>query len=236
MFVALRCFVRDDRPPPLLSQGTTDRVPCILIEGQTNVRRFTVFRKGRQTATPAVARDDRPRPMLDNWFIVAQWSKDITHHFGTTFVMVLSSHAALNKVKASSMQELDYYIKQKLDPTVKAEDLVMKPLGLHFVVKDKVFMGNPHGACCPIRLLLQDGSGQTKLCKVIWRDRTERSKVIRKVKLGVDKFSVICLDDFTVISDELSVEKTSTGYHFYTRNYRVVKKDVGEEEYLRWLS
>jgi hypothetical protein len=60
--------------------------------------------------------------------------------------------------------------------------------------------------------------------------------VIRKVKLGVDKFSVICLDDFTVISDELSVEKTSTGYHFYTRNYRVVKKDVGEEEYLRWLS
>jgi hypothetical protein len=184
MFVALRCFVRDDRPPPLLSQGTTDRVPCILIEGQTNVRRFTVFRKGRQTATPAVARDDRPRPMLDNWFIVAQWSKDITHHFGTTFVMVLSSHAALNKVKASSMQELDYYIKQKLDPTVKAEDLVMKPLGLHFVVKDKVFMGNPHGACCPIRLLLQDGSGQTLQSHLARQDRAEQGDQESETRSG----------------------------------------------------
>jgi hypothetical protein len=151
-------------------------------------------------------------------------------------IMVLSSHTALNKVKASSIETLDAFIAQKLGPAVKEADLLMKPLGLHFVVKDKIFMGKAHSACCPIRLLLQDGSGETKLCKVIWRDRTERSKVIRKVKFGVNKFSVICLDDFTVISDEHSVEKTGTGYHFFTCNYHVVKKDVSEETYLRWLT
>jgi hypothetical protein len=146
--------------------------------------------------------------------------------------MVVSSHTALNKISASGVKELDDFIAQTLDPSVIAADII-KPVGLHFVVKEKVFMGNAHGVQCPIRLLLQDSSRETKLCKLVWAERAQRSKVIRKAKLGVKKLSVICLDDFW---DEKSFEKTGTGYHFFIRAYHVVKKDIDEVAYNRWLS
>jgi hypothetical protein len=149
--------------------------------------------------------------------------------------MVVSSHTALNKISASGVKELDDFISQTLDPSISAADII-KPVGLHFVVKEKIFMGNAHGALCPIRLLLQDSSSETKLCKLVWGQRDQRSKVIRKAKVGVKKLSVICLDDFWAISDEKSFEKTGTGYHFFIRSYRVVKKDVDEVAYNRWLS
>ena len=148
--------------------------------------------------------------------------------------MVVSSHAALNKVKPNSMKELDDFITQTLDPLVKVADII-KPVGLHFVVKDKIFLGNPHGGSCPIRLLLQDSSRETKLCKIVWSERTQRSNVIRKAKVGVKKLSVICLDDFNAVSSDKSFEKPAAGYHFFIRDYHVVKRDVDPDAYRRWL-
>jgi hypothetical protein len=59
--------------------------------------------------------------------------------------------------------------------TVGAPDVV-KPVGLHFVVGDKI-------------------SGHT---------HTLRAKVNRKVKVGTKKFSVVRLDDFNAVADNKS--------------------------------
>jgi hypothetical protein len=154
----------------------------------------------------------------------------------TLIIMVVSSHTALNKIKACSVRQLDDFIAQTLDPSVKAADII-KPVGLHFVVKDKIFMGTPlQGATCPVRLVLQDSSRERLLCQVVWTDFSQRSKVIRKAKVGVKKLSVICLDDFNAVSDEQSFEKTSTGCHFFIRDHHVLKKDADAEAHRRWLS
>jgi hypothetical protein len=84
---------------------------------------------------------------------------------------------------------------------------------------------------CPVQLLLRDGSGQTKLCQPVWTDPTLRTKVNRKVKVGTKKLSVIRLDDFNAVSHE----KSPSGYVFFIRSYLVVKKDVDEEVYQRWI-
>jgi hypothetical protein len=89
--------------------------------------------------------------------------------------MVVSSHTALNKISASGVKELDDFIAQMLDPSI------IKPVGLHFVVKDKIFMGNAHGALCPIRLLLQDSGRETSgssSCAIGGRQEEEVAGVV----------------------------------------------------------
>jgi len=146
--------------------------------------------------------------------------------------MVLSSHAALNKVGIGSTRELNEYITQQLaGPSMSGEGCT-KPLGLHFVVEDKIFKGTnqPH-ISCPIQFLLRDRTPETKLCQPVWTEKSLRSKVNRKARVGVKKHSVIRLDDFSVVPHK----KASSGYLLFIRSYLVVKKDVDKEAYQRWL-
>ncbi len=144
--------------------------------------------------------------------------------------MVLSSYAALNKIGAGNMRELNDYIALCLDSPLTIADVV-KPTGLHFVLQDKIFMGtNNPLISCPIQFLLRDQSNETKLCKVVWTERSLRSQVNRKARVGVKKHSVIRLDDFTVVP----YNKASTGYLILIRSYQVLKKDVDEDAYQKW--
>jgi hypothetical protein len=143
--------------------------------------------------------------------------------------MAISCHVALNKVSADGMAELDAYITKALEArSVVGEPDAVRPVGLHFVVDDKIFRGTNHKfLCCPVQLLLRDGSGQTKLCTPVWTHQTLRAKVNRKVKVGTKKLSVIRLDDFNAV-------ESPSGHVFLIRSYLVVKKDVDEDAYLRW--
>jgi hypothetical protein len=147
-------------------------------------------------------------------------------------VMAISSHVALNKVSAGGIGELDAYITKALEArSVVGEPDAVRPVGLHFVVDDKIFRGTNHKfLCCPVQLLLRDGSGQTKLCTPVWTHQTLRAKVNRKVKVGTKKLSVIRLDDFNAVAHD----KSPSGHVFLIRSYLVVKKDVDEDAYLRW--
>jgi hypothetical protein len=145
--------------------------------------------------------------------------------------MVLSSYAALNKIGAGNMRELNDYIALSLDSSLNKADVV-KPTGLHFVLQDKIFMGtNNPLISCPIQFLLRDQTNETKLCRVVWTERSQRSKVTRKARVGVKKHSVIRLDDFTVVP----YEKASTGYLILIRSYQVLKKDVDKDAYHNWI-
>jgi hypothetical protein len=104
--------------------------------------------------------------------------------------------------------------------TVGAPDVV-KPVGLLKFL------------CCPVQLLLRNGSGQTKLgTPPVWTHSTLRSKVNQKVKVGTKKFFVIRLDDFNAVADN----KSPSGSVFLIRSYLVVKKEVDKEGYHRWTS
>ena len=53
--------------------------------------------------------------------------------------MVLSSFNALNKIEAGGMKELNDYISRRLDGSANAN--AEKPVGLHFLVEEKMFKG-----------------------------------------------------------------------------------------------
>jgi hypothetical protein len=145
--------------------------------------------------------------------------------------MVLNSYAALNKVRTGSMRELNDYIAIRLDTSANAADVV-KPVGLHFVIQDKIFMGtNNRLISCPIQFLLRDQTTETKLCKPVWTERSLRSQVNRKAMVGVKKHSVIRLDDFSVVP----YDKASIGYLFFIHSYQVVKKDIDLDSYENWI-
>ena len=63
-------------------------------------------------------------------------------------------------------------------------------------------------------------------------ESSQRSQVNKKAKVGVKKHSVIRLDDFSVVRNEQS----ETGYIFFLKKYAVIKKNVDEEAYRRWIS
>jgi hypothetical protein len=145
--------------------------------------------------------------------------------------MVLSSFNALNKIEAGGMRELNSYITRRLNSDLKAVERT-KPLGLHFLVEEKIFMGtNQPFVSCPIQFLLRDRSLDTKLCRPVWTDSSQRTKVNRKARFGVKKRSVIRVDDYSVVRHENAV----SGYVVFLRSYLVVKKEVDEEAYHRWL-
>jgi hypothetical protein len=146
--------------------------------------------------------------------------------------MVVSSYAALNMIESGSMAQLNDYIISRVDNNnfVKKETMP-KHLGLHFFVEEKVFQGNANGIRCPIQFLLCDRRSQTKLCQPVWMERSQRSKVIRKAKVGVKMHSVICLDDFEIVLHKPAI----TGYLIFLRSYHVVKKDVDPDVFHRWF-
>ena len=146
--------------------------------------------------------------------------------------MAISSHVALNKVSAGGIGELDAYVTKALEArSVVGEPDAVRPVGLQFVVDDKIFRGTNHNfLCCPVQLVLRDGSGQTKLCSPVWTHQTLRAKVNRKVKVRTKKLSVIRLDDFHAVAQD----KSPSGHVFLIRSYLVVKKDVDEDACLRW--
>ena len=150
----------------------------------------------------------------------------------TISIMVLSSFAALNKIEAGGMIELKEFIVRRLDRSARTVGAV-KPVGCHFLVEEKHFKGtNQPRVSCPIQFLLRDRSSDTLLCQPVWIESSQRSKVNRKAKFGVKKHSVIRLDDFEVVAHE----KAISGYVFFLRNYTVVKKDVDDEAYQRWIT
>jgi hypothetical protein len=146
--------------------------------------------------------------------------------------MVLSSYAALNMIESGSMAQLNDYIISRVDSTNSVkEETTTKPLGLHFYVKEKVFQGNANGIRCPVQFILGDRrSPHTKLCQPVWTERSQRSKVIRKAKVGVKMHSVIRLDDFEIVLHQ----PAPTGYLVFLRSYHVVKKDVDPDAFHRW--
>lgn len=147
--------------------------------------------------------------------------------------MVLSSHTALNKVGAGSMIELNEHITRKLAALRGEADCGPKPLGLHFVVEDKMFIGSDHPRLsCPIQFLLRDRTNETKIFKPMWTEQSLRAKVMRKAKVGVKIHSVIRLDDFTLVVHK----KAPSGYLLFIGSYLVVKKDVDMEACKRWAS
>jgi hypothetical protein len=146
--------------------------------------------------------------------------------------MVLSSYAALNKIETGNMRELKEYITAMLEHSRARGKEVMKPTGMHFVVRDKIFMGtNQKFVSCPIRFLIGDQGSNTELCQPVWTERSLRTKVNQKAKVGVKKHSVIRLDDCSVVKHE----KAASGYVFLIRSYQVIKKDVDKDAYERWL-
>jgi hypothetical protein len=148
-------------------------------------------------------------------------------------IMVLSSYAALNKIEAGGIRELNMFISQTLDSSVEPADVV-KPIGLHFCVGEKIFIGTTHPLLtCPIEFLLHDRiSHDTLLCRPIWTESCQRSKVNRKARVGVKKHSVIRLDDFSVVAHD----KAKYGHVFFVKSYQVVKKDVDDDAYERWIT
>jgi hypothetical protein len=150
---------------------------------------------------------------------------------GITTMVTTSSHTALNKVGSSSMKELKDCISRRLSTCYNGAEEENKPLGLHFVVKDKIFRGtNQQFVSCPIQFLLQDCTGETMLCQPVWTEQSLRTKVNRKAKAGVKKNSVIRLDDCSVIPHE----RSASGYLVFIRSYMVVKKDVDQDACDRW--
>ena len=144
--------------------------------------------------------------------------------------MGLSSFAALNKIEASSIREMKDFITRRLDSSAKEGDVV-KPVGLHFLVQDKIFKGtNQPRVSCPIQFLLRDSTSDTLLGQPVWTESSQRSKVNRKAKVAVKKRSVIRVDDFAVVAHD----KAKSGYVFFLRNYTVAKKEVDNEAYQRW--
>jgi hypothetical protein len=140
-------------------------------------------------------------------------------------IMVLSSHAALNKRGAASMRELNHCISHRIDSSVDTADLV-KPVGLHFMIEDKIFKGtNQPFFSCPIQFLLRDQTPETKVCQPVWTDPSLRSKVNRKAKVGVKKHSVIRLND----------KKSLAGCLVFIRSCHVIKKDVDSDACERWM-
>jgi hypothetical protein len=178
-------------------------------------------------------------------FVVAEEHHSIHHHHHPssliphpTFqphckhpIMVLSSFNALNKIEAGDMRELNYCITSRLDSSTKAD--TEKPVGLHFLVEEKIFKGtNQRFLSCPIQFLLRSRSPETKLCQPVWTDASQRSVVNRKAKVGVCKHSVmIRADDFSVVLHK----KAPSGYLFFLRSFVVSKKDVDDDAYERWL-
>jgi hypothetical protein len=145
-------------------------------------------------------------------------------------IMVLSSFNALNKIEAGGMMELNDYITRRLDSSIKAE--LEKPVGLHFVVEEKIFKGtNQPFVSCPIQFRLRDRSQETKVCQPVWTDSSHRSKVNKKAKVGVKKLSVLRIDDYSIVPHK----RAPLGYLFFVRNYLVVKRDVDQDAYDRWL-
>jgi len=144
--------------------------------------------------------------------------------------MVISSHAALNKVGSGSMRELNEYITCQLSCPGKLPSMV-KPVGLHFIIHEKIFKGtNQPYISCPIQFLLRDGTGETELGQPVWAEQSNRGKVNRKAKIGVKKHSVIRLDDFSVVVHP----KGAGGYLLFIRSYHVVRKDVDQDAFDRW--
>lgn len=145
--------------------------------------------------------------------------------------MVISSFNALNKIEAGSILELNDYITWTLDSSPDKSDYSEKPVGLHFLVDEKIFKGtNQPFVSCPIQLRLRDRSPETKLCQPVWTDSNQRSKVNREVKVGVKKHSVIRVDDFSVVPHK----KASSGYLIFIHSYLVVKKIVDDDACERW--
>lgn len=146
--------------------------------------------------------------------------------------MVLSSHVALNKVDPRGITELKRFISRSLDSSVAASNIV-KPTGLHFCLAEKIFIGTDQPFIqCPINFVLRDqSSSETQLCRPVWTESKHRSKVNRKARLGVKKLSVIRLDDFSVVAHKQALD----GYVFFVRNYHVVKKDIDNDAYQRWI-
>jgi hypothetical protein len=148
--------------------------------------------------------------------------------------MVLSSIAALNKVGSGGMRELNDYITLQLaaSPNKAHNYRLSKPVGLHFVVVDKHFQGtNQPYISCPIQFILGDHSAQTLSCRPVWTEPRLRCKVNRKAKVGVKKYSVIRLDDYSVVAHK----KAPSGYLFFIRSYQVVKKEVDKTAYESWI-
>jgi hypothetical protein len=146
--------------------------------------------------------------------------------------MVVSSYAALNKIETGNMRELKEYISVMLECSRARGKEVMKPTGMHFVVRDKIFMGtNQKFVSCPIRFVIGDRGSKTELGRPVWTEDSLRTKVNQKAKVGVKKHSVIRLDDFSVVKHE----EAASGYVFFIRSYQVIKKDVDEDAYERWL-
>jgi hypothetical protein len=147
--------------------------------------------------------------------------------------MVISSFVALNMIEAQGMMELKSFISESLDSSIKPVDVV-QPVGLHFCIQDKLFVGtNQRFIQCPIHFLLRDRTTPaTQVCRPIWgTDSSERSKVNRKAKSGVKKHSVIRLDEFSVVRHQ----PAAGGYVLLIRSYHVVKKDVDQQAYDRWI-
>jgi hypothetical protein len=136
-------------------------------------------------------------------------------------------------IEADGMMELNRFISLSLAGSTPASDLV-KPVGLHFCVEDKIFKGtNQPFLSCPIQFLLRDRtSPERKLCQPVCTERSHRSKVFRKAKVGVKKHSVIRLDDFSIVAHK----KAPNGYILFIRSYYVVKKVVDNDAYQRWNS
>lgn len=129
------------------------------------------------------------------------------------------------------MKELNDYITFCLATSTTAGD-VTKPVGLHFVLVDKIFKGtNQPYISCPIQFLLRDHTPETKLCQPVWTQPSMRGKVNRKAKVGVKKHSVIRLDDFSVVVHQ----KAPCGYLLFIRSYKVVKKDVDQHAFEQWI-
>ena len=149
------------------------------------------------------------------------------------FLMVSSSYVALNMVDSGGIGQLKRFISQSLDSSINTCD-VIKPVGLHFCLLDKIFVGtNQRFIQCPIHFLLQDhGTSDTLRCRPVWTENSHRSHVDRKAKVGVKKHSVVRLDDFSVVVPH---EPAVDGYIFFIRSYSVVKKDVDLGAYGRWI-
>ena len=155
----------------------------------------------------------------------------IAHSFSR--IMVISSFVALNMVEDEAMRDMKLFISQTLDRSTKRTDIV-KPACLHLCLKNKLFVDtNQPFIQCPIHFQLRDRTSIDQLIFwPIWMESSQRSQVNKKAKVGVKKHSVICLDDFSVVRNEQS----ETGYIFFLKKYAVIKKNVDEEAYRRWIS
>ena len=144
---------------------------------------------------------------------------------------MVTSMNAMCRVTAGTLQELQDYgvlCGDAMHGGVINETVA--PEGIHLLVKEKRFTGK-HS---PIIFILEDGLDTMQAVPVIM-NRRERSTVVNRAKKSVKKNAVIWLETYSIVPRYIGECVDQEGrYQVNLVKYKVVKKDISDDEVCIW--